>query len=146
MKKLFLGLTAIVIVITGIFTFAGCEKEEAEISAQNIVKCWDDNLNFNEGLFISYPDNPEILINTSNGEAYTVNGVLLEDADGQGNIARNTEGVVVGITCVPGGNNCGRAFLEQNGDIVKEGIYVHELDEEGAPIVTYFDWNQVYRR
>ena len=30
MKKFFIGLTATVIAITGIFTFVGCEKEETK--------------------------------------------------------------------------------------------------------------------
>ena len=38
MKKLIFGLTAIVIVITGIFTLAGCEKEETSIG-YNITNC-----------------------------------------------------------------------------------------------------------
>ena len=36
MKKLIFGLTAIVIVITGIFTFAGCEKEETMDEPKNL--------------------------------------------------------------------------------------------------------------
>ena len=38
MKKLIFGLTAIVIVITGIFAFAGCEKEEKELNQTTTLK------------------------------------------------------------------------------------------------------------
>ena len=38
MKKLFLGLIAAVIVSTGIFTFAGCEKEEENAPPTNLIK------------------------------------------------------------------------------------------------------------
>ena len=38
MKKLFFGLSAIAIIITGIFTFAGCEKEKSTTTQNDIVK------------------------------------------------------------------------------------------------------------
>ena len=38
MKKFFIGLIAIVIAITGIFTFVGCEKEEAMETSFDIQK------------------------------------------------------------------------------------------------------------
>ena len=41
MKKFIFGLSAIAIIITGIFTFAGCEKEE--LVEYNITECVQDN-------------------------------------------------------------------------------------------------------
>ena len=38
MKKLILSLATIALVVTGIFTFAGCEKEEENAPHTNLIK------------------------------------------------------------------------------------------------------------
>ena len=151
MKRLTRGLTATAIITLGVFAFSGCEKEETTNfdNGLKIVKCWDDlnieGFNPDEGVFYSYPDNPEILINPETGEAYTCYGVLLEEKPtGEGHVYKNAEGKVIEITCEGKGNNCGRAQLtNQNGDVVKEGIYVHVFDDSGLPTVTYYDFTKL---
>jgi hypothetical protein len=143
MKKVLLGLTATAVLTAGVFTFIGCEKTELKEQTEslNVIKCWGED-DLEDDIYISFPDNPNVIIRLRDSLAVTLaEGVLVGEATGTATWNPNHTSFV----CSGSALDCGRAYItETHGNetnIIKEGIFAHVYNPDGTVQYTAYDWN-----
>lgn len=128
MKKYF--LTIAIISVVCLFSFTGCEKEVSNGNLQ-------------------VTDSKDVLDIENNPDTITIvfldreQHVMLEPVVGNATFTHTSTGATVLSNCSGQGNNCGRAWVDNNGNQT-EGIYAHVYGDEGEVIATYYNWNRQY--
>ena len=127
MKKLFFGIITAVIVSAGIFTFAGCEKEESTEKALNIQK---SNAALT-GMYEVVDETGGVFLDLEDSN-YISMSIVREPASGTGgkNVVKDDKGNTTGINWYCNrdcpADNCGdaREIDDETGKTIRTGTWV----------------------
>ena len=136
MKKFIFGLSAIAIVITGIFTFTGCEKEESTGKVLNIQK---SNAALT-GMYEVVDETGGVFLNLEDSN-YISMSIVKEPASGTGAVetVRDND-VVTGIkwhcNTSEAPTNCGvaREIHDKTGETIRTGTWI---ESNGGMLVVF---------